>query len=529
MIGTVGCGRDVTREKAIENNLERQRLLLKKFFENAPVMFWAVDKQWKIREVSQNFLETAGCEKNHVLGRSMNIFFKNSQGADVCKQLESNLLADGRIESRHLRLVKSDGKTWDVLVNMVADIDEDGRFTGALGFALPVGGNLRIQAASRRLARSLEQARRMQTISTLAGGVAHQFNNALAVILGNLEMLEASEVVSDKLKKYTVPIFQASQRLTQLTSQLLAYARGGKYKSQLVETRQLLLDTLRLVRHTLGPHIKLELDFDDEVAAVRVDIAQIQELLASIFANAAEALGGRGKVVVGLRDVHLRKEDTAGYEGLRPGNYVKLTVQDDGPGMDEETRQRVFEPFFTTKFQGRGLGMAAAYGIVKQHNGWIGVEASSGKGTRVIIYLPMVQDALQKSTLQSSTPDGKEHRLEGAVMIVEDEELVMEVDCAIVEKLGYPVIQATTGEEALRRLQAFNDKIAFVLLDVVLPDMDGSHLYPLLKKYRPDLKVIVCSGYGMDGPAKNILDAGAEGFIQKPFSVFQLKQVIDKI
>ncbi len=530
MIGTVGCGRDVTREKEIEADLERQRSLLMKFFENAPAMMWALDSGWRITATSRHWLDTLGYTKEQVAGRRLDRFLSFSGTEDGCKALEAVLQTEARIDRRRMRLLKPDGKKLDVLVSMVADFDTRGEFAGAFAFAIPAGDDLKGQDASRRLARRPEQSRRMQTISTLAGGIAHQFNNALAVILGNLEMLESSEISSEPLKKYTGPIAQASQRLIQLTSQLLAYARGGKYQAQTVETRQFILDILRLVRHSLAPEIKLELDLDNEVAPVSVDIAQIQELLAAVLSNASEALGGRGKVTIGLRNVDLSREAAAACEGLRPGSYVRLVVEDDGPGMDEETRRRVFEPFFTTKFQGRGLGMAAVYGIVKQHNGWIGIESAPGKGARVTVYLPMADSPCRRWDQRDPAPAGeKAGRLEGAVLIVEDEELVMEVDCAIVNKLGYPVIRAASGREALSKLRRHRGPVAFALLDVVLPDMEGSRLYPLLKAERPDLKVIVCSGYAMEGPAKEIMDAGAEGFVQKPFSAFQLKQVIDEV
>ncbi len=524
MIGTVGCGRDVTREREIEAGFERQRSLLKRFFENAPAIMWVLDGNWTITLASQYWLESLGYKKDQVIGKRLDLFFALPGSGRLIEDLENALQTEARIEGRRLRLLNPDGKQLDVLVSMVADFDGHGKFAGAFAFAVAVGDDLKSQLASRRL----EQARRMQTISTLAGGIAHQFNNALAVILGNLEMLETSEIASEPLKKYTGPIAQASKRLVQLTSQLLAYARGGKYQAQAVETRQFILDILRIVRHTLSADIKLELELDDEVAPVIVDITQIQELMAAVLSNASEALGGHGKVTIRLRNVELDEVAAGGHAGLRPGSYVQLVVEDDGPGMDEETRNRIFEPFFTTKFQGRGLGMAAVYGIVKQHNGWIGVESAPGKGTQVSVYLPTADSSRPRRDQKKAVSSGRQsERPAGAVLVVEDEELVMEVDCAIVNKLGYPVIRASSGREALSKLRAYGGPIAFVLLDVILPDMEGSRLYPLLKSERPDLKVVVCSGYSMEGPAKEIMDAGAEGFIQKPFSAFQLKQVID--
>lgn len=193
--------------------------------------------------------------------------------------------------------------------------------------------------------------------------------------------------------------------------------------------------------------------------------------------------------------------------------------------MDDETTNRFFEPFFTTKFQGRGLGMAAAYGIVKNHNGWISVNSELGKGTTVSILLPSIGDNVKKE----KKPSAQTIKGSGTILLIDDDEMVMEVNRNILEKFGYCIFEARTGKEALDIAKSFDGDINLALLDIHLPDIDGKAIYPLLIKARPKIKVLVCSGYSLDGPAQDILNAGAHGFIHKPFTVRELSQEIKKV
>lgn len=208
------------------------------------------------------------------------------------------------------------------------------------------------------------------------------------------------------------------------------------------------------------------------------------------------------------------------HEDMKPGAYVCLIVEDDGKGMDEETRRRMFEPFFTTKFQGRGLGMAAAYGIIKNHEGWISVASESGEGTRVLVCLP----AVESSPDQAEKPRAGIVRGTETILLVEDEPMVFEMEKVMLERLGYRVLGAKTGSAAIETAAAFDGPIDLALLDLILPDMKGGEVYTGLMKARPGLKVIVCSGFSIEGPAQEALDAGAQGFLQKPFSIARLSE-----
>lgn len=376
-----------------------------------------------------------------------------------------------------------------------------------------------------RLTARLQQAQKMESIATLAGGIAHQFNNALAVILGNIELIQMDGLVDQRLLRFIEPINQAGQKMVHLTAQLLAYARGGKFQTQVVSAHRFVKEALSLVSHSLSSHVELKTDLDETTDPIEVDGTQIQMLLAAILANASEAIETKGYVTVSLRNAELSAEDRAKYAGLKPGRHVLLQIADTGKGMDERTRTRIFEPFFTTKFQGRGLGMAAVYGIVKKHGGNVYVDSEPGHGAVVSIFLPGAMMAREEAEKRTAAQTQRT----GTALIVEDEHLVMEVNRAIVEKLGYRVLEAKSGHEALHIARTYKGPIDFALLDVILPDMGGNQIYPKLMELLPNLKVIVCSGFTLDDPAREILNAGAQAFLPKPFSVAVLSKSLDEI
>jgi PAS domain S-box-containing protein len=240
----------------------------------------------------------------------------------------------------------------------------------------------------RRLRVQIEQARKMEAIATLAAGIAHEFNNALTGIIGNLDLLELVLPSNDQAGNYLKPIKTSAFRMARLTSQLLAYAREGKYQPRTFSLSDFVEDILPVLRHAIDPEIRLETDLPHNVHPVEADPTQMQMVLSAVVANAAEAIEGKGRIRVSTGNEQITEEAARQHPDLTPGAYVRLRVDDDGKGMDENTRARMFEPFFTTKFHGRGLGMAAVYGIIKNHNGSIEVASHLGKGTVVRIYLP---------------------------------------------------------------------------------------------------------------------------------------------
>lgn len=411
--------------------------------------------------------------------------------------------------------------------------DAEGRTVWSENIATPIRGpDGTVQAAlelvvpvteRKALEEQLRHAQKMEAVGTLASGVAHQFNNALNVISLNLGLLEMED--SDTAERTSaVETMKASvDRMSGLTSQLLAFAGGGRYRSRIVSLRDFVLEALPSLEHELKPSVRLVQDIPEDVHRVAVDPTQFQIVLSALLLNASEAIDGEGTVRITARN------EDAGASGFPAGTgpFVHLTIEDSGQGMDAETAAKVFDPFFTTKFKGRGLSMAAVYGIVENHGGRIDVRSEPGQGTRVSIRLPAAD--VQRETRRSVEEDAPMSEPTAVILLIEDEPMVMDVTSRVLARLGYRVIQASNGEEALEQARSCPGRIDLVLLDVMLPDIGGLHLYPLLMETRPDLNVIVCSAYGLESPVKDILEAGAQAFLQKPYTPKALSRAVHAV
>ena len=359
----------------------------------------------------------------------------------------------------------------------------------------------------------------------MAGGVAHEFNNALMAIMGNIELLKMDLSENQRRHRSFEIMEDSGDRMSRLTGQLLAYARGGKYQAENLKLDTFVTQTLQILQHDLKPEIRIETAFPEGASYIKADHTQMQMVLSAIMANANEAIEDEGviRITAEVKDIagDFIKQDAY----FQPGTYACITIADDGKGMDKETNDRIFEPFFTTNFQGRGMGMAAAYGIVKNHDGWISVESELGKGTVVQIFLPAVEVQIEKD----KRPKAELVKGNGTILLIEDEDVVVEVVQVMLKRLSYQVVVAKTGKEALHITETFNGQIDLALLDIKLPDIEGEKLYPLIMEARPNLKVIVSSGFAIEGPAQAILDAGARGFIQKPFSLATLAEKLEAV
>ena len=382
----------------------------------------------------------------------------------------------------------------------------------------------------RRLQGKIQEAQKMEAIVTLAGGIVHRFNNALTPIIGHIDLLEIKHSKDEDTMESLKYMKTSGRHMAHLTSQLLAYSRGGKYNPQILSLSDFVEDTLPLIKHTFDPAVRVETDLPLDVMDVKADSTQMQIVLSAIIANSNEAIEAPGRIRVSTRNMDLDQAFIKEHPSLMPVPHVCLSIEDDGKGMDEETRGRIFDPFFTTHFMGRGLGMASVYGIIKNHDGSITVDSEPGGGTVVRIYLPAIKAEEDVKRKVASRPELESPTGKATILVIEDEEDVMVLTRQVLETLGYRVLAAETGKKAIEIAKTFDGQIGLALLDIKLPDMGGDEVYPFIMEARPNLKVIVCSGYSIDGPPQDILDAGAEGFIQKPFSISviadKLKEVL---
>ncbi len=364
------------------------------------------------------------------------------------------------------------------------------------------------------------QVKKLKSLSTLAGGISHQFNNALSVISGNLELIEMVFSHDGKLNRYTGNMHQAIEKMAQLTASLLAYAQGGKYKTRPVIFNDLLHHILKNLDHMLGENVVLNTCICAENHQVSVDSVQIRMLLKAIFENALEA-GCRTLSVT--CDMEIPPGNDLDNPGLENQDHICLKIEDDGSGMDEDILANVFEPFFTTKFQGRGLGMSAVYGIVKGHQGRIAVDSILGSGTRVSIYFPIFKTAPPKKI------NGNKQGLKLNVLLVEDKDDIRSSTRVMLEKMGHTVFEAGTGRQAIDFLESHDSPIHLALLNYLMPDFKADLIYPMVVREQPEAEVVILNSGGITAPVQRLLDSGAGSFMQKPVTVDELAEKIRQI
>jgi two-component system cell cycle sensor histidine kinase/response regulator CckA len=377
----------------------------------------------------------------------------------------------------------------------------------------------------KRLEAQLFQSQKMEAIGTLAGGIAHDFNNLLMSILGYTSLMLMDTDAHDPNYEKLRVIEGQVQSGAGLTKQLLGFARGGKYEVKATDLNDLLARSADLFGRT-KKEIRITNKYADDLFIVEVDRVQIEQALLNIFVNAWQAMPEGGTLYLETQNVFI-DESQSGVSSLKPGQYARISVTDTGVGMDEETQRRIFEPFFTTKEMGRGtgLGLAAVYGIIKGHGGAINVYSEKGRGTTFNIYLPTSE---KKMTKEKIVPNKVLKGIETA-LIIDDQETVITVGKAILSTLGYTVIMAKNGQEAVEIFKSNKEKIDFVILDMIMPGMSGGETYDAIKKINPDVKVILSSGYSLEGQATKILERGCNGFIQKPFNVSDLSRKIREV
>jgi len=376
-----------------------------------------------------------------------------------------------------------------------------------------------------RLQLQLAQAQKMEAIGTLAGGIAHDFNNILAGILGGLALIEL-DVGDDRVRATDIHEMKALvDRGAALTKQLLAFARLGKYDLKPLDLALVVARTSAMYGREHAD-ITIRPDLASNLLAVFMDHSQLEQVLLNLFINAGQAMPEGGHLLLHAENAELADEKGA-LLGIPPGRYVKLLVTDEGTGMDAKTMGRIFEPFFTTKAagQGTGLGLASVYGIVKNHAGFIGVESETGKGTTFTLLLP----ATERPVAESKTPQAVLQRGTGTILVVDDEAQVLKVCDRLLQKLGYEVLTASGGTQAIELVRQHGATISLVLLDMIMPEMSGRQTYESIQKIVPGIRVLLSSGYSIEGQAQALLDSGCNGFIQKPFDAVALSAKVQEI
>jgi len=418
-------------------------------------------------------------------------------------------------------IIRKDRKKRYIEMSISLVRNAEGKPQGFRGIGRDTTARRMAENDKKRLEDKLQQVERLEAIGTLAGGIAHDFNNLLMGIQGNVDLLLVSLDATDPRYENSRSIERCVRSGANLTRQLLGYARGGKYFVKPINLNDVVQTSSTLFGRT-KKETQVICEYQEDIWTVEVDRSQIEQVLVNLYLNAWQAMGYGGTIHVKTENTILDNDSVRPYEVV-PGKYVSVSVGDTGRGMDKETQKRVFEPFFTTKAMGKGTGMglASAFGILKNHNGIIHFTSTLGKGTTFYIYLPASDLPAEKdTTLEENVRTGSE-----TILVVDDEDYILDACKAMLTRLGYSTILAHSGEEAVEIFRRDNERIDLIILDMIMPGMHGLTAYEHLKEINPDAKVLLSSGYSLTGVVKEILDKGCDEYIQKPFSLSRISRI----
>lgn len=387
---------------------------------------------------------------------------------------------------------------------------------------------------AKQLEIQLQKAQKMESLGTLAGGIAHNFNNVLMGIQGRASLMLMDRDSSHPDFSHLKGIEEYVQRASELTKDLLGFARGGKYEVKPTDLNAVVVHENRMFGPT-RKEITIHEELAEDLWSVEVDQGQIQQALINLYVNAGQAMPGGGALYIQTENVTLDQDQVRPFE-VNSGRYVRLSVTDTGTGMDEATREKIFDPFFTTRQMGigTGLGLSSVYGIIKNHGGFITVHSQKGQGATFHLYFP----ASKAAVTETENPSGEVAAGEGIILLVDDEEMITTVGRQMLRKLGYSVVVAGSGEEAIEIMNHAHGNPPtgdrppvpdLVILDMIMPGMGGGETCDRLKQIHPDVKILLSSGYSINGQAQEILDRCCDGFIQKPFDIKTLSQKIREL
>ena len=511
-------------DKALQESEEKYRTIVEGLEEG----YFEIDLERNLTFFNDPLCKILGYSQDDLSGKNTRAF---TSPATIRKMEEIYARVQKTAEPIRVTDYDAIGKTGDsIALELTASLRRNSRGApiGFRGVLRDVSERKAAEAQNRKLEIQVRQAQKMESIGTLAGGIAHDFNNILMGIQGNASLMalktDAGHPNSEKIKNIETYV----ENGTELTRQLLGFARRGKYHVIATDVNDVIDKSAAMFGRT-KKEIRVRMDLMPDIWTAEVDRGQIEQALLNLYVNAWQAMPRGGDLYLKTENVILDAEfvNNKPYK-VEAGDYIKITVTDTGIGIDKETQERIFEPFFTTKEMGRGtgLGLASVYGVIKNHGGYINVYSEIDQGTTFSIYLPASRKKIQKE-IEKAVPTVAMGT--GTILLIDDEEMIIKVGVELLQELGYEVLSARSGQEAIELYQKNADKIDLVIMDMIMPGMGGGETFDRLKKINRNIKVLLSSGYSINGQASKILERGCDGFIQKPFNLIQLSDKIHEI
>ncbi len=509
----------ITERKRAEEELRTSESHLRTLIQSIPDLVWLKDKDGIYMSCNSQFERLYGARESDIIGKS-DYNFVDKDLAEFFRENDRKTVAAGKPTSNEEWVTFADDghrALLEVIKNPMYDDKEE--LIGVLGIGRDITERMRAEEERANLQNQLIQAQKMESVGRLAGGVAHDYNNMLSVIMGYSELaLEKVDATNEPLHDYLREIYAAAVRSTDITRQLLAFARKQTIAPVVIDLNQAVENMLKMLRRLIGEDIDLAWLPKTDLWPVKFDPSQLDQILANMCVNARDAIDGVGRITIETGTVTFDEDYCASHRGFIPGEYVLLAVSDDGCGMEHEIVDKIFEPFFTTKAvgQGTGLGLSMVYGIVKQNQGFINVYSEPGKGTTLKIYLArhtsLAVEILSQHSEDISVGYGE------VILVVEDEVSILNFTKRLLEDLEYTVLTANSPSQALDLVKEHQYRIDLLITDVIMPEMNGRELSTQLHNVYPGLKTLFMSGYTANAIAHHgVLDVGIN-FIQKPFS-----------
>ncbi len=514
----VGIHLDITERKRAEDRQKNLATELEEILDALPDAVVYADKDRRIKKVNPSFTRIFGYSQDEILGKKTRIIYRNDEEYLEQGRKRYNPQASQMWEPYEIYHVRKDGTEFVSETVGTPVRNAQGEVVGLLGLVRDITEKKESESENEKLQVQLRQAQKMEAVGRLAGGVAHDFNNMLSIVIGHADMILEDLKPDQPFYAALMAIRQAGARSADLTRQLLAFARKQTVAPKVIDLNKTVESMLKMLKRLIGEDIDLAWIPGDKVWPVKIDPGQIDQILANLCVNARDAIADVGKMSIETGNTTFEEDCCRDHAGFAPGEYAMMAVSDNGCGMDAETLSHMFEPFFTTKELGKGtgLGLATVYGVVKQNNGLINVYSEPGQGTTFKIYLP--RHKAKTTPLPKKGTDKPSGRGHETVLLVEDEPSILRMTTMMLERQGYKVVGASTPGEAVRLAAEHAGDIHLLMTDVVMPEMNGRDLAKNILSLYPGLKCLFMSGYTANVIAHHgVLDEGVN-FIQKPFS-----------